>query len=209
MKQSSWVYVPVRNRLFILLFVAAGMGCDQRSSLWKTYEEIAVSPSVTAEAPHEHQPRSSVALRATDLAWTTPSGWTEEAGSGMRLSTFTVLRGGETGLCTMVVLKGVAGGLEANVRRWMGQLKIAEPASEDWQAFLGRSQTLEAGGGLSGRLVDLTLFGNGDSSSASMLVTMFELNQSTLFIKFSGPRSLILSERDNFNSLCLSLRPKS
>lgn len=57
------------------------------------------------------------------LKWSTPKGWTEAAGSGMRYATLTPPGPGKVEM-SVVVLPGSAGGEPANVNRWRGQIGL-------------------------------------------------------------------------------------
>ncbi len=57
------------------------------------------------------------------LKWTTPKGWTELQGSGMRFATLNPPGPGKAEM-SVVVLPGPAGGELANVNRWRGQIGL-------------------------------------------------------------------------------------
>ena len=67
------------------------------------------------------------------LAWDLPEGWTETPGNGMRLVTFHSTDKDPVE-CTIVSLGGMAGGLESNIVRWMGQINIPMPAQDQFDA---------------------------------------------------------------------------
>jgi hypothetical protein len=146
---------------------------------------------------------------AAALSWTAPDGWREEAGSGMRLATFTIDREGSSATCTIVTLGGAAGGLEANVRRWMGQLKIADLPPDEFSAFLEKQERVKSEGGFDMVLVDLTELGDAAPDSASMLAAIVTVPNTTAFVKFTGPTVLLKNEKESFTKLCRSLRSSS
>jgi hypothetical protein len=199
----------------INLIVAAGISmvslllvsaCDLREPKWRTYEEINARqsttdrnmPSVPEKAPVQQD-------KNTSLHWTTPEGWNEEGGSGMRLATFTVASEKQSAACSLVVLGGAAGGLEANTRRWLGQLNIEAPPPEKLAEFLDRQLRIESTGGFDGVVVDLTEMGPAEDGT-SMLAALYSINGTTLFIKFTGPLDLLKSEKNHFIALCKSIR---
>lgn len=183
-------------------------GCDVREPRWRTYEE----ENVTTGHQHQHpEPAASPAFSASPsaqvkLRWTKPEGWEEQAGSGMRLATLTVGKGDRSATCTMITLSGTAGGLDANVRRWIGQLKMTGPTGDDFTAFLEKQERIQSEGGYDGVLVNLTELG-ASTDGGSMLAALFTVNQTTLFIKMTGPIELLQAEKDRFAQLCKSLRP--
>lgn len=189
---------------FLILASLALIGCDIRDPRWRSYEEINISERPTRDAMPRPEARPSSASRAP-LKWTRPESWQEQPGSGMRLATLSVSN--DTGLatCTFVSLSGAAGGLEANVRRWIGQLDIEPPAPDALSAFLERQPRLTSDGGFEGTLVDLTELGP-TADGSSMLAAIFSVNGSTLFVKMTGPLALLTGEKDRFTALCQSLR---
>jgi len=190
---------------FCLAIFIPLIGCDFREPRWRTYEEENISSGhqhTTSTMP-ANRPNASAAKLS--LSWTKPDGWEEQAGSGMRLATLKVTREEQSAICTMITLSGSAGGLEANVRRWFGQLKLAVPPGEEFTAFLNRQEHVHSEGGFEGVLVNLTEFGPAEDGS-SMLAALFSLNNTTLFIKMTGPLELLTGEKDRFAQFCKSLR---
>jgi len=183
------------------------VGCDFREPRWRTYEE----ENISSGHQHQHAPSSMTANQTQapasklSLKWTKPDGWEEQAGSGMRLATLKVTHGNQSAICTMITLSGSAGGLEANVRRWFGQLKLAVPPGEEFTSFLNRQEHVHSEEGFEGVLVNLTEFGPAEDGS-SMLAALFSLNNTTLFIKMTGPLELLTGEKDRFAQFCKSLR---
>ena len=129
----------------------------------------------------------------------------------MRLASFAL--GGEDapGQCSIVTLAGAGGGLEANIRRWMGQLGVPVPEEEDFLAFVGEQERFAAGGGdIPGVLVDLTGLSEARGEQAdSMLAGVITAGGQTVFIKLTGPVSLLKNEKDRFAALCRSIRFES
>lgn len=138
---------------------------------------------------------------AGDLAWSAPAGWVEEAGRGMRLAT--LRPDGAEGDCTIVVLGGVAGGTEANITRWLGQLGV-ELSDEDLASFIAGAEELQSEGGLSGKFYDFTSLVGGEGDSA-MLAGVFEIGRRTAFIKYTAQRNVLETHREGFLELCRSL----
>lgn len=174
------------NRCILLAIVCCAAGCGVREPTWRSYEEIRIDEPTAAGA----------------LQWTTPSGWIEEPATGMRLAAFTVTRNGATGTCTLITLGGPAGGLEANVRRWMDQLGLDQPSDDELKAFLDRQERLGAGV----IVVDLTDLTDTSDQAPSMLAAAVPVRDATLFVKFTGPRKLLTAEKDAFLELCRSVR---
>jgi spore maturation protein SpmB len=124
----------------------------------------------------------------------------------MRLASFAMGSGGQTGLCTIVELAGEAGWLDANIRRWIKQLDLPVPGPEAWEAFIQQQTPLSSVGGLAGMMVDLTTLGTPTADQASMLAAMFSGSGATVFVKLTGPVALLRMERERFAMVCRSLR---
>jgi hypothetical protein len=139
------------------------------------------------------------------LSWTTPEGWEEKAGSGMRLVTFKAPSAGGDVECSVVSLGGNAGGLEQNVLRWIGQIGASAPAGGQLQDFLSRQETVQTAGGFSMTLVDLTELSAGDDAP-SMLGAVAGLDAMTVFVKLTGVKKAVLEHKTAFKALCESLK---
>ncbi len=180
-------------------------GCGLQKPTWQTYEERSEVSHTSHESPMPTQ-RAPPAPKPASVKWTVPEGWREEAGSGMRIAAFAIDRDGAKGTCTIISLGGAAGGLEANVRRWLGQLKVEAPPPNQFFAFLERQERIKTEGGYEGVLVDLTQIGDEAPDADSMLAALFTVDGSTLFVKLAAPRALLVKEREAFAKLCRSLR---
>ena len=139
------------------------------------------------------------------FVWKAPPGWRESTGSGMRLASFAVGSGSDTGLCTIVRLGANAGGLEANIVRWLGQLGIEEPADDVLREFAAAQPQVESSGGLKGVVVDLSSFGPQEPGSPSMMAAQLSSEDATLFIKLTAPRSVLAQQVEAFRALCASV----
>lgn len=191
--------------IFSLPLIVMSVGCGFQEPRWTTYEEVYLKPSTVSAPsssattpPHEHAAQKP-------LRWTKPDAWNELPGSGMRIATFTATSGNHSATCTVISLSGAAGGLEANVVRWIGQLKLEKPNPEELTALLERQQRFQSEGGLDGVLIDLTELGPA-ADNGSMLASLVPYQGATLFIKMTGPIELLAAEKDRFASLCTSLR---
>lgn len=191
-----------RGRRGILLAgVLALQACGMRDPVWTEYEENTTGPA----APRSQMmPRQQAADRPAALKWTTPTGWKAQPGSSMRLGSFGIEQHSRTGLCTIVKLGGAAGGVEANVKRWIGQIGLEVPPQEEFAEFMDRQTEFKSEGGLECVLVDLTTLGTQGPEQASLLGAVFALGDMTVFVKFAGPVALLQEERASFTGLCRS-----
>lgn len=204
----------------VLAALAVLTGCGRSNAGWQTRREVYEQPEAK-RPPHaamaggammppmaggnDLPPAASVPLK-----WKTPEGWTEAAGSGMRLATFAVKAETGEGSCTIVVLGGSAGGLEANVTRWIGQVGLTKPDDAAMQAFLAKQEKFKTAGGFETIAVDLgDLAPDAAATSNSMIGAIVDVDGSTCFVKLTGPSGLLKSQKARFLELCRSLDHKS
>lgn len=181
------------------------VGCGKEPAI-RRYEEVVIR-TPTAPAPARGGwPEAAGPDAATSLTWETPEGWQAEAGAGMRVASFKVGGGDQQADGSIVSLGGDAGGLAANVTRWMGQLGIDPPAGAAMDAFLSKQVRFQTAGGHTGRLIDLTGFAPVGETDAVMLAGLIERTPQTVFVKLMGPRATVAGERVRFRELCESIR---
>jgi hypothetical protein len=186
---------------FILTLVLAGCGQGGfRKEITETRRVNPVAASPTAlPASHAHPP----AVAAAPFEWQLPEGWTLSPPRPVRLATFSVAGNGDVD-CYLTSLSGNAGGIEANVNRWRGQLGLPPATPEELAAMpkiemLGRQATLvEAAGEFQGM--------DSEARPGWMLLgAVVELDGETLFAKMTGPEQAVRAEKDLFVSFCNSI----
>jgi len=202
----------------VLLSLASA--CERNQPEKRYYQEVVFShapDSQTSQAGsaqvHEQQagpadaasPLPAGSSGAATMVWDTPAGWTEQPGQGMRRATFTV---GEPSRAegSLVILGGGAGGLESNIKRWMGQidLSVSDPELWDYINQLTVSHTSE---GHEVHLVNLGDFRSDASpGSASILAGIVSFPNATVFVKLTGAASVLDAEQQHLRNLCTSLR---
>ncbi len=192
------------NRTIAALVCAIGLaGCGSREPEWRTYDEIVLDPP---GHPAAHGGGMTAPHPTETVRWTVPAGWIEEAGTGMRLATLTVERDGDQGVCTLIVLGQQAGVLDANVRRWIGQLGFDDPDPQELAVFLERQERLRSEGGLTVTVVNVMEWGDPPADAESILAAMIPLPDATLFLRLTGPARLLTAVRAEFVTLCKSVR---
>lgn len=145
-------------------------------------------------------PSSAQSESKPPFGWKTPPGWVELPASSMRAANFRPA-GDERAECYLTMLAGEAGGLTANINRWRSQLSLPGLSATDVEqlprvAFFGRQAALvEAVGtwkGMSGSETkpDWALLG----------VTLVDPNGS-VFLKMTGPKDTVASQREAFLAL--------
>ena len=168
----------------------------------RSYEEIVISLPIHSATGIENSslmPSSS----SFHWSWTPPEDWIEQKGQGMRLATLRIAQNLEEIDCSIISLGGMAGGLEANLVRWMKQINLEVPQGKTAQELLAEhkaiSRDLKTMDQVSLSVFDLTLLQkNVSSSMSSMLVAMIATGDTTLFIKLTGTMDAIQKHRVEF-----------
>jgi len=212
--------------LSIIFVMLALSGCDEKRVL-RQYEEILVKPSSPDErfmkVHGDMFPQSQgmgmqegmmpVGLidkshdgRESFLDWVTPEDWIQQEGGGMRLASF-LSQEEDPIQCTIIVLSGRAGGLEANVRRWLNQIDLSQLGDDAVSGFLNDMETFQSIGALSVGWLDFTaLQGNAQKSTSTIIAGIVEIEGKTVFLKMTGTIKAVKSNQEKLRSLCTSLR---
>lgn len=184
-----------------LVVVAAGLvvaACSREPRV-REYDEVVIKPS-PVEAAFEGSGPGAV---PAPLAWQTPPGWQVLPGDGIRLAAFLLEQDGRRAETTVVMLGGAAGGVEANVARWLGQLGL-QLAGDELARFLAGGAPVATRGGLRLTVYDFTRLTAADGDS--MLAAVGPALDQTLFVKMSGDGALIAAARSDFLDLVGSLQ---
>lgn len=131
------------------------------------------------------------------MSWTLPASWTvQPEGDPLRLIGFWApdperVAAGETDPkpvdVSIVQLAGDAGGLTANVARWLGQIKV--PASHAEKA-IADAMPVRIASGQQGIIVDFTNLLSGDlTQTESIIGTIVTVGETTVFVKAMGGRT--------------------
>ena len=141
------------------------------------------------------------------FTWTTPEGWTRETGRAMRDLSFKFGEDGE-GECYLSRLPGAGGGLLANVNRWRTQMG-QDDLSEEQIAELPTRALF----GLQGTFVDVTgdFSGMGAAEAKKdyrLLGVILTSEAGAVFVKLTGPATLVAEQEANFDAFCASLQPR-
>jgi len=140
------------------------------------------------------------------LRWDLPAGWVERPPTSMRIANF-LAAGDAEAECYLTVLPGEAGGLGANVNRWLAQL--AQPGLSPAQLdalprakLLDRDAVLlEAEGTFTGMSATTSKAGQ------KLLGLLFVDPDGSAFLKLVGPGAIVTREREAFLALARSMRP--
>lgn len=138
------------------------------------------------------------------LTWTVPQGWNETKGAGMRMATFKS-RDGDGMECSVVALKGMAGGIEDNILRWMTQIGLDVPGDQ-FTAFLKNLEQINIREDVSATVVDLTRLQDPEEVGRdSMIAAILQLPTETVFFKMTGSLGVVKQNEEQFRALISSL----
>ncbi|MDE2008674.1 MAG: hypothetical protein KGJ09_01190 [Candidatus Omnitrophica bacterium] len=155
--------------------------------------------------PHAGLENSAMAGEAlpSPYTWIIPQGWKQGPAKMMRLVSFYKEGAPDAFDCYIVALPGTAGGQEANLKRWMGQVDI-DPSDANYQKLLDNARTIQTQGGLQARFYDLTLLQQ-EASDKSMIAAIIATGDTTIFVKMTGTRAHVKQNQKGFLELLKSL----
>ncbi len=185
----------------LLLFVS----CDRERNVRKFKEKV---PGVKTEAVARAK-QEAPGTKVGQYLWDRPEGWSEvPKTSGMRLATFAIKSQGKKAICTIIPLRGEAGGLKANVTRWLGQ--VAGPAGftgDTVNRLLDKGERFLTKGQFPAVSIDYTTVAP-NPSDQSILAAVITVHGNSVFIKMTGEKSLLLKNKTKFKALCQSFTLK-
>ena len=183
----------------LLVAVVAALAACAREPRVREYDEVVIKPS-PVEAAFDGS--GAVSGRPGPLVWQTPPAWQELPGDGIRLAAFRFEQGDRRAETTVVMLGGAAGGVEANVVRWLDQLGM-QLTGEELAQFLAAGEPVSTRDGTRLTVYDFTRLASPDGNS--ILAAVGPVLDQTLFVKMAGDGSLLAAARDDFMSLVASL----
>jgi hypothetical protein len=202
----------IDNRLsgfiLVLALLAITASCDSGD---KVRKYTAQSASSQQEAPTSSTVAPGIAAAApgtnSHFNWETPEGWTQTPNSSsFRLTTFSIKSQDKEVTCTIIPLQGEAGGLEANVTRWLGQIASGAsmaPNEATVQKILDTQEKFLTKGQFPAVMVDYTPI-TPKPTDISILAAVITVRGSSVFIKMMGEKALLVENKQKFKSLCQS-----
>ncbi len=161
-------------------------------------------PQNTEDFPKDDLKRAT--SPQSSLGWSAPQGWDEKSAGGMRLASFANSQYPSIDV-SIVKLEGAAGGIRANIDRWLGQIQLPPFSEEGFSDFISHQENLTSKDGVHLTLVDFTrLQSQEGEDTPSMLAAIFEMDEGTIFVKMTGSIKEINKNRDQFKGLCQSIR---
>ena len=144
------------------------------------------------------------------ISWSIPDGWKEKPAGGMRLASFGSQQ--DPGIDVSIVsLGGMAGGVSANVNRWLQQIHLPSLDEEALSQFLSKQKKFKTESGLAVTLIDLPMLQEkkDNNREPGILAAMVEIPGRMVFVKMTGTVEEIDKNREPFRELCQSLRVKN
>lgn len=188
--------------LAAVLLLMASCGKGEKVRKYKEKEKETAPASGTVATP-------DAGVAHPHFQWQTPEGWKEDnTPSGFRLAAFTINSPNKETptLCTIVPLQGEAGGVKANVERWLGQITgETSPAPSPGTAdkLLQAQEKFLAGGQFPAVLIDFTSV-TPKPTDKSIMATIISVNGNSIFIKMTGEKSQLSENKEKFKALCQS-----
>lgn len=207
----------MKNIFMFVVCVALTAGCQDRPAE-RVYNEVIIKPEGMTPAlamnPHvgmEPMPgMSNAPAPRSPVQWTVPDGWEEVRGGGMRIVSFRNRQDPQAIDVSIVSLSGPAGGLEANLIRWGGQIGIdlqSDPTK--LKSLMSAAETLKTSDGSSAQIYDFrSVHKNEDPSGKNIVAAMTVVGDSTIFVKMTGSEQAIESNLASFKALTQSLGQK-
>lgn len=157
----------------------------------------------------------ALAETAGGIKWTTPAAWKAQAQRPMRAATYTVPKAAgdpEDGECAVFYFgAGQGGGVNENIRRWIGQFEAPGGGPADKLAKTSKGTS----NGLPVTRVDLTgtykaatgpmMQASGSKPGYRMLGAIVEGPQGALFFKFTAPAKTAAAQQPEFEKLLQSI----
>ena len=144
--------MEVKMVWIICFFVVLFTGCQQKQQERQYTEIVTEVNQVKVTSIPALEPVSQKMI-----AWEAPDGWKEKAGTAMRMASFYQASDPEAIDCSIIALRGPAGGLEANLARWTGQIGL-EASNDNIKHLTDSAQSLKTKDGLEVKVFDFTAY---------------------------------------------------
>ena len=142
-----------------------------------------------------------LAESAAGVKWTPPAGWVSSGATSMRAATYTVA-GAE---CVVYFFgQGQGGSVDANIQRWEGQFTQAgkpAPAKVGKKTVHGLNVTTVDTTGVYAGMAGPMMTQQAPKSDYRMIAAIVEAPGGNLFVKFTGPVTVIKANEAKFNAM--------
>jgi hypothetical protein len=159
-----------------------------------------------------------IPMAAPDIkvTWTLPEGWVvKDSANAMRIGSFAAMdpklaNSGEIDPnavdVSVVQLGGSAGGLEANIRRWMGQVDL-KASPEEMADLIKKAPRFKTATGQEGLFIDLTgMLSTDMTQSKTIYGAIVQTEEYTVFVKAMGEFARVKQQKPLVAAFCKSLR---
>jgi hypothetical protein len=217
------IFMAVRDRISIILPTllavvlssCGGEGSVSEITQIRSVDSLSMLPRPDASSAQRfgyeramHTPASHGTAHSADemelpFTWTTPEGWRPAPDRPMRVVTFTA-GPNEEAECYVTILSAGGGGTTANINRWraqMGQPPLEEAAVSALPVLevLGKSSPwVEVRGAF-------TSASGAATDDALLLGLVCPADAFSVFVKMTGPATVVEAQRDAFLAFCTSL----
>jgi hypothetical protein len=190
---------------FLLLALIITVSCGDSGRVRKYKEKASSALNVGHRKQESTTPSTDTNSAHTQLQWDTPEGWTENrTPSDFRLAAFLVKTGDVESVCTIIPLQGEAGGLEANVSRWLGQIAGGKiPGKNTVEELIKSQEKFFSKGQFPVVLIDFTPV-TANPTDKSILAAVLKIQGDSVFIKMTGQKSHLVENKIKFKALCRS-----
>lgn len=119
------------------------------------------------------------------------------------MATFTIPSETRESICTVIPFQGEAGGLRANVTRWLGQVTGKMNDSITVDTLIKNREKFLTKGQFPAALIDFTPV-TPNPTDKSILVTIITIRGNSIFVKMIGEKAHLVQNKEKFKSLCQS-----
>jgi hypothetical protein len=144
----------------------------------------------------DRMPPAIVPQQKADIGYRLPEGWEKARNDAMSRAAFEVRDGDKKARVTVTAMRGMAGGLEANVNRWRTQVGLKETSADE----VGKLAQEIPVDGDPGHYVDVV------GPKDRILGVMATHGDTPWFVKMIGPVDLVGKQKANFEAFVRSLR---
>lgn len=208
-QKSMFKFIAWFSVIGFIMLLASLISCKREATI-KDFSEPSGGESTHNASPNNPGSPGAVAENsqpastAPHFTWETPHGWTEKRSEGgFRLASFSIPFADPDTTCTIIPLKGEAGGLKANISRWLDQINVKMDNGAPLNTLVESCEKFRTKGGYSAVLADLTPLVR-DKNDSAIIAAVISVGGDSIFIKIFGSQSLLVENREKFRNLCRS-----
>jgi hypothetical protein len=195
----------------------SGCGSEPKPRIYseRAFKELAQPRTGMGGMAMGNLPPSNASPVDIEVTWKLPETWLmRDSANALRVGSFAIpdpalahMGEADPGAVdvSVVQLAGEAGGVEANVARWMGQVGLVVTA-DDLKKFVEQAEKLEIASGQEGIYVDFTGMLSGDmTQTKSIYGAIVGTPDYTVFVKAMGDRKRVVQAKADIRAFCQSL----